>query len=1042
MSETIGEPKLNITADSSGLKKGLDDAQLQVAAGLKKSEQLAAAGAKRIQRQIDSLNAVKPQKTMVDLAAAVQKMGGASALSSDQVARLKKQVDGLAAAGAKVPKALANLGGGAGLAGKAAAAAGGNLAGGLAPGGVLGAGLSAIGPAGIAAAAGIGAIAAAGKAASETIGALVERAGQLTDLSEKTGLSTDALQKLDFVGSQVGVSLDASAGAVLKLQRTLGEAAAGSKTAQQAFAAINVSWKDLIGLKPEEQFARVASALGTIPDQEELVARGADLMGRGFAEIIPLVKHAQEVLEAPVALDANTIKQVDDLGDSLTRLGKAGEELKTKLGVAFLSVLSAEGDPAKAIDTITDAVRGLSKIVTDPAFQTGIRALLGVATMGASEGVIGGIGALAKLGEADRMKGVAEFAKKFGEQNAQRAKDAEARAAKAAQDGRDKADREATAKAKTAAGKAAADRESNRKRTLEAYKQLADEERKFRDDTYRREHGAAEKFWDDQVKLAKDASDRIVADALVAKGLSPTQIGPHGEKLQIVSPAEMEAAKRRKRAADLGIDVSEVTDELLDAENKTQDVVEATVDWKDQLQTIANIVQGMPGGFGKVGNVVASLATGIAGIGQAKKGFEAASKVGGIGGLLGKASSLLGGVGAAVGLGQAIIGLFKKDPVEQAAKKAGQALGKTVSKELAQQFLEESKRTGQSIAQVAKKWQAEQDRAAADAKRKTVEEGIGAARSGLEALLGDVARLKDTPELQAAIAGIEAKVAEAVAKSGLGFLATGALRTSEAFTAVQGAAKSGGQVLAGMRQAGMVDAGLQGAMAGLAAELQRQAIDAAKAAGLSDVEAAKAGSGAIADILREQLNASLASGKDLDENTKAMLEEARKNGIEIVADPLLQQLKVQQDSLAELESIRSLMAGGSSPSTARFEGEPFHAQRGLDPVILPHMGGGLGPMIQTHPGELALVVPRSRVGATRLARFRGEAGEDGMVAGRMGSSAEAPISFELPIRFDHSVSFEQTAQFARAVGREVRRQIDSADPDLLRGLRRRLGRGA
>jgi hypothetical protein len=31
-------------------------------------------------------------------------------------------------------------------------------------------------------------------------------------------------------------------------------------------------------------------------------------------------------------------------------------------------------------------------------------------------------------------------------------------------------------------------------------------------------------------------------------------------------------------------------------------------------------------------------------------------------------------------------------------------------------------------------------------------------------------------------------------------------------------------------------------------------------------------------------------------------------------------------------------------------------------MITPNLGGGLGPRIQTHPGELAMVIPRSKMG--------------------------------------------------------------------------------
>ncbi len=1099
MSEIIGSPKLEIEADPTKLEKGLDAAQASLGASMQKSERLAAAGMKRVQRQIDSLNAVKPQRAMVDLSTAVEKMGGVAALSADQVGRLKKQVDALAAAGAKVPKTFASLGGGAGLAGKAAAAAGGDLAGGLAPGGALGAGLSALGPAGIAAAAGIGAIAVAGKAASETIGALVERAGNLTDLSEKTGLSTDALQKLDFVGSQVGVSLDASAGAVLKLQRTLGEAAQGSAQAQQAFAAIGVSWQDLRGLKPEEQFARVADALRTIPDQERMVAAGADLMGKGFSEIIPLVRHAHEVLEAPVALDANTVKQIDDLGDAITRLGKAGDELKTQLGVSLLSMLSTEGDPAKAVDTVTDAVRGLAKIVTDSKFQAALRVLLGIGTMGLSEAAIGGIGALADLGkktpeqqafqgQVDRAHMLADAQKQMTTELAQqsnarsgiRKNEAEEQKRLAAEIAAEqKKDVEALSKSMSGFF----DELAKRRTARETFDLLGDS---IDDVNFKMGRLA------DQVeRFAGRDGLGALSNAAVGKAIGDlrklqAQGGTSKFGIEQLGALTGEQARRAATAGtaneikDLGIQVLTVNDKLaglgttmISNRNEITKTKTATVDWEQQLANVAHTfsILGVTADSA-LGKVTAGLTSGLAmaqglkkemgtgGFGSLSKEQKANAAISGIsvvGSIRAQAGGLKGALGGAAqgaalgsafgvpgmvigGLAGAVLGFFKKDPVVEAAKKAGKALGKTVSKELAQQFLEESKATGKSIAEVAKKWQAEQDRAAADAKRKQVEEGIGAARSGFEALLGDISKLQDTPELQAAIAGIEAKVAEAVAKSGLGFMATGALKTSEAFGAAQAASRSGGQVLAGMRQAGMVDAGLQAAMTGLATELQKQAIDAAKAAGLSDQEAQKAGSGAIVDILREQLNASLASGRELDANTKQMIAEARANGIEIIADPMLQSLKVEQQSLSELQSIRALMAGGNASSfSSSFAGEPFPAQRGLAPILTPNIGHGLGPTIQTHPGELALVVPRSRVGAMRMARI---SGADERAAGSgTGSGGAGPMTVhtEFPIRFDHSATFEQTQAFARAVAREARRLFDAGDPDFIRAARRRLG---
>jgi hypothetical protein len=198
-----------------------------------------------------------------------------------------------------------------------------------------------------------------------------------------------------------------------------------------------------------------------------------------------------------------------------------------------------------------------------------------------------------------------------------------------------------------------------------------------------------------------------------------------------------------------------------------------------------------------------------------------------------------------------------------------------------------------------------------------------------------------------ALQKIIGKVGEALLRNGLGILDS-RLKESEAFQGAQGTATDIAQVLAGMREAGLIDEGLLSAGGAAAGELQKQATAAALEKGLSPEEAARAGSQAIAPLLREQLNASVQSGKELDETTKQLLEEAKANGIEILADPAIESLDVQRKQLDVLHDIaRQGGAGGGA----------IHAAKGLGPVKMPNMGGGLGPLIQTHADELALILP-------------------------------------------------------------------------------------
>ncbi|HWX24754.1 MAG TPA: hypothetical protein VN083_06905, partial [Vicinamibacteria bacterium] len=81
---------------------------------------------------------------------------------------------------------------------------------------------------------------------------------------------------------------------------------------------------------------------------------------------------------------------------------------------------------------------------------------------------------------------------------------------------------------------------------------------------------------------------------------------------------------------------------------------------------------------------------------------------------------------------------------------------------------------------------------------------------------------------------------------------------------------------------------------------------------------------AISPVLTAELNASLQSGKDLDQNTKDLIAEAKKNGIAIVADPMIEQVAVSKQILATLQGKASGTSGG-----ARVTGIPHLATGGL-----------------------------------------------------------------------------------------------------------------
>jgi hypothetical protein len=111
----------------------------------------------------------------------------------------------------------------------------------------------------------------------------------LDEMSQRTGVSVESLSQLQFGLDLAGSSLEGFEKAIRREQKTLAEAASGSKSARQAFADLGLDWKQLVQLSPEEQFLAVAEAISQIDDPGRRAAAALEVFGRGGAELLPLL---------------------------------------------------------------------------------------------------------------------------------------------------------------------------------------------------------------------------------------------------------------------------------------------------------------------------------------------------------------------------------------------------------------------------------------------------------------------------------------------------------------------------------------------------------------------------------------------------------------------------------------------------------------------------------------------------------------------------------------------------------------------------------
>lgn len=188
----------------------------------------------------------------------------------------------------------------------------------------------------------------------------LELGGSLSDLSAKTGIGVRALQEFQFAGGQVGVSLDQITSAINQMQNRIAE---GDKSAVGAMRRLNISVAEFKNLKPEDQFAKVADAIGEIEDPAERVRTAMDLMGKSGAELLPvLTKGFNDAREAArslgVVLDEETVDALDTMGDRLDALQSVGLAGFARLLVELEPLLSVLGagviDAGKALDYLQD----------------------------------------------------------------------------------------------------------------------------------------------------------------------------------------------------------------------------------------------------------------------------------------------------------------------------------------------------------------------------------------------------------------------------------------------------------------------------------------------------------------------------------------------------------------------------------------------------------------------------------------------------------------------------------------------------------------
>jgi predicted DNA-binding protein YlxM (UPF0122 family) len=151
---------------------------------------------------------------------------------------------------------------------------------------------------------------------------VVKLGDEIQDLSTRTGIGVEALQRMGAVAEAEGSSMEDLARGVGDLGRRL---AGGDDSATQGARLLKLSIDDLLKARPEERFLTIATALGKIENSAVRDRLAVDLLGKSGKTLSPILGEMDEKMKAVSAnriLPPETIQQLSEADDKLKALNQ------------------------------------------------------------------------------------------------------------------------------------------------------------------------------------------------------------------------------------------------------------------------------------------------------------------------------------------------------------------------------------------------------------------------------------------------------------------------------------------------------------------------------------------------------------------------------------------------------------------------------------------------------------------------------------------------------------------------------------------------
>lgn len=238
----------------------------------------------------------------------------------------------------------------------------------------------------------------AGIVAAVSIKALADNADVMIKNAQGANIAFAAFQKLEFGLQQSGLSAGSLQKAMVKVNKTINDAGAGSKGAVEDLAAIGLTFDDLNKMNPEQRFRAIVDGLNGMNDAGQRSAIAMTLLGKEFASRNLSTEGLDAASAGLITISDSAAGAAEGFGDAFNLMQTNIQNLMTNALGPFYSVATTAMNALSqfAVDNpvVTNIILGLTGVGVAIAGIAASVTLMGgpvVIIMGAIAAAIAGI---------------------------------------------------------------------------------------------------------------------------------------------------------------------------------------------------------------------------------------------------------------------------------------------------------------------------------------------------------------------------------------------------------------------------------------------------------------------------------------------------------------------------------------------------------------------------------------------------------------------------------------------------------------------------